>query len=117
MADLPLIQGLLKRELLLRARNSLPREAVGIIHEGVVYSLANASASPEDSFEFSRESLRKLIQILDIPLERVNEEIILWHSHPKGGVGPSRTDMQHKTPLKHHLVVSLVDNDLVATWY
>lgn len=115
--DLPLIEGELKRSLLMRALNSAPREACGIIHKSVAYSLANASSSPLDSFEFDRQHFKDLVEMLGIPLEDVAEEVILWHSHPAGGVGPSRFDMQNKTPLKHHLVVSLVEHDIVPTWY
>lgn len=99
------------------AINAAPHEAVGIIAGGLVYSLANASPSPHDSFQVDMQELKNLILSLDIPLDRVADEVALWHSHPAGGVGPSRFDMQNRTPLKHHLVVSLVDDKMVPTWY
>ncbi len=115
--DLPLIEGRIKRSLLEIIRERAPHEAVGIIYNDLVYELGNHSATPESAFEFHRRDLRSLIEALNIPLERVNSEVVLWHSHPNGGVGPSRIDMQHKTPLDHHLVVSITGDDIVATWY
>lgn len=116
--EFPLIQGALKRTLLLHTKNAAPREACGVIIRGhMVQVLKNHSASPENSFEIHRGELRALIEKYQVPVSRIAEDVVLWHSHPAGGVGPSRTDMQQKTPLKRHLVVSLVDDDLVATWY
>jgi proteasome lid subunit RPN8/RPN11 len=99
------------------AMNAAPNEAVGIIAGGLVSTLRNASLSPRDSFAVDLGELKQLILATGIPLENVNEEVVLWHSHPAGGVGPSRFDMQNRTPLKHHLVVSLVDDTVVPTWY
>lgn len=97
--------------------NGAPDEAVGIIAGGLVYSLPNAALSPRDSFAVDLQEVKKLILATSISLNRINDEVALWHSHPAGGIGPSRFDMQNKTPLKYHLVVSLVDGDIVPTWY
>ena len=115
--DLPLIEGRIKRSLLEIIRKRAPHEAVGIIYNDLVYELRNDSDYPLDSFAVERNELRRLIESLMVPLPEVNESVFLWHSHPGGGVGPSRFDMQHKTPLHNHLVIALVDEDIVATWY
>lgn len=115
--DLPLIEGHLRQSLLRRSLISLPREAVGIIYKGQVYSLNNASPNPENSFEVLLPQFKRLVLMLEVPRDQIDEEVILWHSHPKGGVGPSREDMKNRTPLRHHLVVSVVDGDIVPTWY
>lgn len=112
-----IIEGSLKRDLLELTLAEAPREAVGLIYEGRVYTLSNASSEPEHNFEVHLSELRELIISLSIPWDRLATEVAFWHSHPSGGVGPSRTDMVNRTPLKHHLVVSLVEGDLVPTWY
>jgi len=114
---LPIIGGELKRSLLRIALKRVPNEAVGIIYNDQAYELRNDSETPDHHFEFEVKDLRLLIMSLEVPILEVNEEVALWHSHPEGGVGPSRFDMQNRTPLKHHLVIALVDGDIVPTWY
>lgn len=95
------------------AIEAAPREAVGLIlSDGTVVSLPNHSENPTCSFEVRKSDLATQLGV-----ERHLEEVVLWHSHPSGGVGPSRTDMAQKTPLKYHLVISLVDGDIVPSWY
>jgi len=115
--DLPLIEGRLKLSMLALVREAAPDEAVGIIYNEMAYPLRNISDSPTDHFAMSLADLRELVHTLQIHFDLIDDNVFLWHSHPGGGVGPSRFDMTHKTPLKHHLVVALVDNDLVSTWY
>jgi proteasome lid subunit RPN8/RPN11 len=115
--DLPIIEGRIKRSLLEIIRKRAPHEAVGIIYNDLVYELRNDADYPVDSFAVDRNDLRRLVETLMIPVAEVGESVVLWHSHPAGGVGPSREDMKHKTPLQNHLVVALVEDDIVATWY
>lgn len=114
--SLPLIDGDLKHQLLRIVAMIAPHEAVGLLWGDRLVTLKNASPSPEDSFAVEISEIRGVVHALEIPYDRL-DELIIWHSHPAGGVGPSRFDMRNKTPLKHHLVVSLVEGDLVATWY
>lgn len=111
------LSGPVKAALHLHALQAAPNEAVGIIAGGLVYSLTNTSESPRDSFAVDMQELKEIILALGIPLNWIDESVALWHTHPAGGVGPSRFDMRNRTPLKHHLVVSLVDGDIVPTWY
>lgn len=117
MADLPLIEGHLRSRLLDKALLEAPNEAAGIIYRNEVYSLGNTSESPGDSFEVDLSELRLLFEALQIDLGSAAQEVFFWHSHPSGGVGPSRIDMQRRTPLEHHLVIALVEGDIVPTWY
>lgn len=90
-----------------------PREAVGLLtSDGRVIQLTNRSSEPESNFEITKADL----------LEALSSEsnltgLIFWHSHPGGGIGPSRTDMQQKIPHLQHLVVSVLEDDLVYTFY
>lgn len=107
-----IIEGQLEAELLRIVKQRAPHEAVGLIIGTQVVELPNRSGTPEHSFELHK------VDLLDALNEVVDTSaVILWHSHPSGGIGPSRIDLAQKTPFAYHLVVSLVDDALVATWY
>lgn len=107
-----IIEGKLEQDLLRIVRDRAPYEAVGLIIGEQVIELKNHSESPTNSFVLRKvDLLDALDEVLD------TSAVILWHSHPNGGIGPSKVDLQQKTPFNHHLVVSLVDDALVATWY
>lgn len=85
-----------------------------LLPDETVVELQNQSINPEDTFSLDRQ------QLIDA-LAGVEEESLryccLWHSHPSGGIGPSRTDMQQKTPFEYHLVLTLVEDEITLTWY
>lgn len=110
-----LIEGKLRASLLELVLKRAPEEAVGLLlHDDRIIELPNRSEHAEDSFMASRNDIIEAIRDIDgLDLENV----VLWHSHPNGGVGPSRVDMRNKTPFRYHLVVSLIDDDIVPTWY
>lgn len=113
-----LIEGKLEATLQTLMKDAAPREVGGIIISGKrVLVLTNHSDHPENQFLFYLSELRHLAEYYQVPLDRIEEDVVLWHTHPAGGVGPSREDMRNKTPLKHHLVLSYVDGDMVPTWY
>ncbi len=88
-------------------------EVVGLIMPGDrLVLLTNHSKSPQNGFEVSRR------EIFDVISGQPDlDRVIFWHSHPGGGIGPSRIDMQQKMPVFRHLVVSIVNDDLVYTFY
>lgn len=101
-------------ELLQLTLNALPHEAVGLLDgNGKVYPLPNHHGA-ESAFEIHKADL---LSVIEENPHVVLTELTLWHSHPAGGVGPSRVDLQNKTPFKYHLVVSLIDGDITPTWY
>jgi len=113
VVQLRIIEGKLEAELLRITRLRAPNEAVGLIlSDGSVVELPNHSDTPESNFEAHRNDLQGIIEHEENWLD-----IIFWHSHPHGGVGPSRVDMQHKTPLRYHLVVSLIGGIILPSWY
>lgn len=93
-----------------------PKEAVGLLTEdGRLIMLPNHSEHPESNFVIRKEDILSAIRMHK--LEGDLAGLTLWHSHPNGGVGPSRIDMQQRLPFLHHLVVTLIDADVVFTWY
>lgn len=102
----------MQREMVRIANNAAPHEAVGLILNGTqIVQMFNHSTSPHNSFLVKKE------QILERVKNSSLQDAVLWHSHPSGGVGPSRVDMQQRTKLLHHLVVSLTENGPVFSWY
>lgn len=97
------------------ARDSYPHEAVGLIDgAGNVWELTNTHKHPESGFEISRDDIRAVVEQTGF---NGLSEATIWHSHPSGGVGPSRVDLQNKSPFKYHLVVTLTDGGIILTWY
>lgn len=97
------------------ARAKVPEEAVGLLTgDGRVILLPNRSSEPGNSFEVSRSDILAAIRMHEI---EDYSSLTLWHSHPNGGVGPSRIDMQQRLPFLNHLVVSLTESGVVFTWY
>jgi proteasome lid subunit RPN8/RPN11 len=106
------LEGPLARSIATLASEAAPAEAVGLIlSDGCVVALTNL-ASANNAFRVSKT------EILDaLGTESDFKNVAFWHSHPAGGVGPSRTDMANKMPFSYHLVVSLVNGDPIFTWY
>lgn len=106
-------EGLVHDQLKAIVLRNQPREAVGLLaDDGRIIELTNHSSEPEKNFEVTR------IELLEVLSSEPHlKNLIFWHSHPGGGIGPSRTDMQQKMPHFIHLVISIVDNDLVYTFY
>lgn len=102
-------------ELQAIAERHAPHEAVGLlIDERIVIPLRNHSSHPENTFELLKVDIVNALRASDLP---ETYDLAIWHSHPSGGVGPSRTDLRNRVNGVRHLVVSLVDGELVPTWY
>jgi len=110
-----ILEGELHTHLRQIALDRAPLEAVGLIlPDDDIIELPNRSDEPEDQFVASRNDIiEALSDIKGIDLENV----VLFHTHPGGGVGPSKIDMRNKTPFQYHLVVTVVDGDVVYSWY
>jgi proteasome lid subunit RPN8/RPN11 len=112
------IEGKVETSLKMLMADALPNEVGGIIvREKEVHVLYNHSEHPHNQFLFYLSELKTAVLHFKVPLDRMNDDVVIWHTHPGGLVGPSREDMQNRTPLKHHLVLTNVDGDMVATWY
>ena len=108
-----ILEGKLYDDLLRITKLRAPHEAVGLVIDGSrVVELTNISGSPSNTFEVFRSQI--IAALADVPDPSA---VIFWHSHPSGGVGPSQTDLQQRTPFTSHLVVSLSDGELIASWY
>lgn len=88
-----------------------PYEACGIIL-GVsdVIQLPNHSDEPLDSYSVDKEDVLDAIEEWlgeseDAALADLN--LVIWHTHPGGNIGPSRGDLRVRVEGVHYVVVTL----------
>jgi proteasome lid subunit RPN8/RPN11 len=98
-----------------------PEEACGIILPETnanprVIELKNHCDNTHNGFLIRSSDLRAALGDW-IYTTSMSEELTIWHTHPGGGVGPSRMDMQNKVNGLNHLVVTLTAMGPVASWY
>jgi len=94
-----------------------PNEACGLVIPNLdwpidmwVHELKNRSPSPTDSYVFDPQTLKDLLGNRE-----VWEDILVWHTHPGGRVGPSPEDMNARHPKLQgkYLVISLPRGEAV----
>lgn len=100
----------------------LPNEACGVIiptpFKGQqVFEMPNRSKLPAESFVMHSEDITLTIMdwAADNP-DAVWEKMVIWHTHPSGGVGPSKNDLDNRIEHCGNLVVSLGEQPK-ATWF
>lgn len=112
-----IIEGRLEQELTRLALLRAPLEACGVISSDglqVIEVPNRATPGVEGQFTVERADLFSALKNLD---NDDMSDVTFFHTHPGGGIGPSRYDMQQKTSFPNHLVVTLIDGDIVTTWY
>lgn len=86
-----------------------PNEACGVIAGRAVLEIENLSESPHDSYMVEGRQIVESLRIGGFE----NDEIIIWHTHPSGFVGPSEGDLRTRIEGLHYLVVSLPNGEAV----
>lgn len=96
----------------------LPYEAVGLIlPNNTILKLQNESTELS-GFQIRSQAIKDHLSHHNMEVTKeVLEGTTLWHSHPSGGVGPSRIDMRNKIPHMSHLVITVTGGDMVYSWY
>ena len=98
-------------QILVIGQKRQPNEACGVIlpHDLVV-ELPNVAKNPTEAYEIDNEDLVKVL----VPLLQSEDEgdlqrsdIIIWHTHPSGSVGPSEADMMARASGFRYLVVAV----------
>lgn len=109
----------LVREIASIGEERRPNEACGILlpfdHKGKrVWELPNRSKYPHDSFEMHGKDIALIVADWDGPYE----DIVIWHTHPGGNVGPSSADLRNRVTKLANLVVTLSEEgEPLATWF
>lgn len=113
-----------KAEILRMGLARVPNEACGFLltfpgGPNDVVELKNCSSEPRDTVAMDPAELRRAL--LDVVgsrqalLERLEQHLVVWHTHPSGHVGPSKTDMEFRRtiPEVRCLVVTLPTGEAV----
>lgn len=101
-----------------------PNEACGVLlpipmRNRVVWEVPNRAEDGTDKFEMHSDDVVIMLEewAADNAQHAVWENIVLWHTHPSGSIGPSKADLENKIEKCGNLVVSLTDSGPVATWF
>lgn len=102
-----------------------PAEACGILlpypwRGQQVWEMPNRSNTPHDEFIMKGEDIALTLEDwLEETPEGLWTQIVAWHTHPSGNLGPSKADLERR-PKKNLrcLVVTLYpDKEAKATWF
>lgn len=101
-----------------------PNEACGVIlptpYRGrQVFEMPNRSKTPANEFKMTSEDILLTLEewATNNP-EAIWENITIWHTHPSGKDGPSKTDLNNRIVHCGNLVVALHDEGHgTATWF
>lgn len=105
-------------EIVRAGMEAFPREACGLLTpDGQICFLTN-EAEGESSYLVSGPQLEVAIQALfeiEDPGIELLEDLVIWHTHPSGFVGPSKGDLEsRRQPILNeiaHLVVALPNGE------
>lgn len=111
-------------QILAMGMERAPLEACGIILGGLetggtqVIELFNRSPDPENAYVIERDDIVDAVNSWDaefspaVPTDFGHYDIVVWHTHPNGFIGPSRGDLEHREPGCRYLVVNLPTHNL-----
>lgn len=93
----------------------LPYEACGVVIPDLdvppcewVRELKNRSSDPLNSYNIDPETVAAILLNPE-----VWDDVLIWHTHPSGHIGPSEGDMKQRDPRLKYLVVSLPRGEAV----
>lgn len=113
------------REIERIGKDRAPAEACGVLlpfkfRGQQVLEMPNRSSTPHDEFVMRSDDVKIALEdFCEVHTSvEVWSRIAIWHTHPNGNLGPSRTDVHNKPEDTDCLVVSLYDDQPAkATWY
>jgi proteasome lid subunit RPN8/RPN11 len=95
--------------------DELPNEACGVIVPDLertpdtwVTQLRNRAPSPTNAFAIDVATIHGLVRDKELWAD-----VIIWHTHPGGNIGPSEGDMRTKVEGVNYLVVTLPRGEAV----
>lgn len=116
------IMGELRRIVLYR----LPSEACGLLlpsprgHGSAtqVVELPNRSPIHRSGYAIDPDDVYLEIEAwMEGQTEEEIGRVAVWHSHPKGHVGPSKGDLNIKEEGVPYLVLAVQDNQIIPCWF
>jgi proteasome lid subunit RPN8/RPN11 len=83
-----------------------------------VIEMPNRAARPHDSYYFTTDDVKiEIGKWMAYQPPAVLKDIIIWHTHPGGGVGPSTDDIKQKQNGVTYAVVALTSDGPVAAMF
>jgi proteasome lid subunit RPN8/RPN11 len=93
----------------------MPYEACGVVVPDLdappdqwVHEFKNRSNDPLNSYVIDPRTVADLLLSPE-----VWDDVLIWHTHPSGFVGPSQNDMRQRDPRLKYLVVALPRGEAV----
>ena len=110
------------REVIEAGLAALPNETGGLLFPEPlggtwIKVLDNFAPNPTQGIHFDRE---QFIDGCHLYVKSNDDwgHLTIWHTHPGGGVGPSRTDMRRRIKHMGNLVVALTpEKQGIPTWF
>lgn len=90
-----------------------PLETGGVLLRGVLIEMKNQAAEAErtDQYLFTVDALEAVIGDASI------DEVLFWHTHPGGMVGPSKQDLEGRLEGFQYMVVALTEDAAIPVRY
>lgn len=83
-----------------------------------VIEMPNRSPRPQDSYYFTTDDVRiELGTWITSQPRQVLNDIVVWHTHPGGNIGPSRDDMKQKHNGTTYAVIALTREGPIAAMF
>jgi proteasome lid subunit RPN8/RPN11 len=104
-------------------RSRAPADACGLLlidpsSPDRVIELANRAMDPTRRYEFNSGDVIIALENNDIDPDSYQGELVIWHTHPGGSIGPSMEDLQQKVEGVPFLVVALLDDGTeIIDWF
>lgn len=92
-------------------RLRMPLETGGVLVKGKLLELPNSA--PED--EQGDRYLLTIDQLRETIADATVDEVLFWHTHPQGHVGPSLYDLEGRLEGFQYMVVALQDDGAAVT--
>lgn len=105
------IPNLLIQELV-RAVRDVPQERCGLLlgPEWRIRHITNVSGTPECAYEMDTfETADALAELDEMPFSELEENVVVFHSHPFSRAIPSETDVEYAV-FPRHLIIGRMDN-------
>lgn len=86
-------------------------------HGQWVCTLKNVALDPVHQMLFQRDQFIKVGTEYLRNTDYEWEDLTVWHTHPGGNIGPSRMDMKNRIPEMGNLVITIVNGEVIPTWF
>lgn len=103
-----------------------PREACGVLlptpktatggPQDQVVELPNRSMGDAE-YQLHTSDIRMELEAWSLANPELMNQVAVWHTHPQGGIGPSRGDLRLRLEGVAYLVVALTEEGPVPTWF